>query len=269
MTRLPSWLVVSLVVVVAVFAPVPSVAFHLDRSLSPEPPFVVCQDQTYALCAAASCFVYNLVAYCQCDVMKGDSISLQLSFSTATGQENVCDVNAQGKTNGFMVSTFSLPAEVVKGGSEAVYTCPGPLNAGSGVPAPVAYGQCDGGLGFTSTTNKTFPGFEGKLHKEIIASCPTSIGASPQNSNAVGYEIFGAYPPEAPVGQRSDASACAACGIPNPTPNSSILPVGAPTGVGKFLTKQLTGSIPTVNECLCECSANGTCTVQKDTTEDT
>src|SRR5215470_15085807 len=172
MTRIPSWLVVSLVVVVVVFAPAPSVALHLDRPLSPEPPFVVCQDQTYALCAAASCFVYNLVAYCQCDVMKGDSISLQLSFSTATGQENVCDVNAQGKTNGFMVSTFSLPPAVLKGGPSAVYTCPGTANEADGVPAPVNYGQCDGGIGFTSTTSKTFPGFEGKLHSQIIASCP-------------------------------------------------------------------------------------------------
>ena len=266
MTKTLSCVVVIIAVALALFAPVPSAALHLDPPLAPEPPFVVCQNQTYALCAAASCFIYNLVAYCQCDVMKGDSISLQLAFSTATGKENVCDVNAQGKTNGFMVSTFSLPAAVVRGGSEAVYTCPGPNNAGSGVPAPVAYGQCDGGLGFTSTTNKTFPGFEGKLHKEIIASCPTSIGASPQNSNAFGYQIFGAYHPQAPVGQRCDASACAACGISNPTANGSILPVGAPTGVGKFLTQQLTGSVPTVNECLCECSANGTCTVREDTT---
>ena len=266
MTKIPSCVVVIIAVALALFAPVPSAAFHLDPPLAPEPPFVVCQNQTYALCAAASCFIYNLVAYCQCDVMKGDSISLQLAFSTATGEENVCDVNAQGKTNGFMVSTFSLPAEVVKGGSEAVYTCPGPHNAGSGLPAPVAYGQCDGGLGFTSTTNKTFPGFEGKLHKEIIASCPTSIGASPQNSNAFGYQVFGAYHPQAPVGQRCDANACAACGVPNPVANGSILPVGAPTGVGKFLTERLTGSVPAINECLCQCPENGPCTVREDTT---
>jgi hypothetical protein len=266
MTRIPSWLLVSIAVVLPVFAPVPSVAFHLDSSPAPEPPFVVCRDQTYALCAAASCFVYNLVAYCQCDVMKGDSISLQVAFSTATGEENVCDVNAQGKTNGFMVSTFSLPAAVVKGGSSAVYTCPGSQNAGSGVPAPVAYGQCDGGLGFTSTTNKTFPGFEGKLHREIITSCPISIGASPENSNALGYQVFGPYHPQAPAGQRCDASACAACSVPNPSSNGSIVPVGAPTGVGKFLTERLTGSVPAINECLCECVANGTCTVREDTT---
>jgi hypothetical protein len=36
--------------------------FHLEPSFDPEPLFVVCQDQQYALCAAASCFVYNPTA---------------------------------------------------------------------------------------------------------------------------------------------------------------------------------------------------------------
>ena len=255
----------SVVVVVQAFAPVPSVAFHLDP-LTPEPPFIVCQDQTYALCAAASCFVYNLVAYCQCEIEKGDSISLQLSFSTSTGEENVCDVNAQGKTNGFMVSTFSLPPAVLKGGPSAVYTCPGTANEGSGVPAPVNYGQCDGGIGFTSTTSKTFPGFEGKLHKEVIASCPIATDKTLGSSNAFGYQVFGPYHPQAPVGQRCDATGCASCSVPNPEANGSIIPVGAPTGVGKFLTQQLTGSVPAINECLCQCPENGPCTVREDTT---
>jgi hypothetical protein len=87
-------------VTVQLLTAVSAVAFHEDPLLNPEPPFVICQDQRYALCAAASCFVYNGVAYCQCDVLKGDSISLQLDFSTDTGEKNVCDVNAQGKTNG-------------------------------------------------------------------------------------------------------------------------------------------------------------------------
>src|SRR5213593_4323182 len=114
---------VSAMVATQLFAAVPAVPFHQDPPLDPEPPFVICENQRYALCAAASCFVYNGVAYCQCDVLKGDSISLQ--------------------------------PDAVKGGSGAVYTCPGMANAGSGMPAPVAYGQCDGGLCFTSTTNKT------------------------------------------------------------------------------------------------------------------
>jgi hypothetical protein len=257
----------SVMVAVQVLAPLPSVAFHDDPPLVPEPPFVVCQDQRYALCAAASCFVYNGVAYCQCDVLTGDSISLQLDFSTPTGEENVCDVNAQGKTNGFMVSTFSLPAAVLKGGPSAAYTCPGSANKDDGVPAaPIAYGQCDGGLCFTSTSNKTFPGFEGKLHKEIICSCPISTDATPGSTNAFGYQVFGPYHPEAPAGQRCDASACAACTAPKPTANGSTIPVGAPTGVPKFLTEQLTGSVPTINECLCECPLGGPCTVREDTT---
>lgn len=38
--------------------------------------FKVCKDQTYALCAAARCNVYDSVAYCQCEEKHGDSISL-------------------------------------------------------------------------------------------------------------------------------------------------------------------------------------------------
>ena len=33
--------------------------------------FKVCKNQTYALCAAARCNVYDGVAYCQCDVKPG------------------------------------------------------------------------------------------------------------------------------------------------------------------------------------------------------
>src|ERR1700687_4549105 len=91
--------------------------FHLDPSVSPEPAFVVCEHQRYALCAEASCFVYNGVAYCKCDIMNGDSISLQLSYSSPLGERNVCDVNRQGQPNGYMISTFSLPKNVKKGGS--------------------------------------------------------------------------------------------------------------------------------------------------------
>ena len=38
--------------------------------------FKICKNQTYALCAAARCNVYDGVAYCQCEVKHGDSISL-------------------------------------------------------------------------------------------------------------------------------------------------------------------------------------------------
>ena len=82
---------------------------------------VICPDQTYALCAGASCLVFNDVAYCTCDVLSGDSLSWPLSYPCG----NVCTVNAQGAGNGFVVSTFSLPTSiVVPSGTQALYTCP-------------------------------------------------------------------------------------------------------------------------------------------------
>jgi hypothetical protein len=103
-------------VTVQMVATVPAVAL--------DPPFVICRDQVYALCASASCAVYNGVAYCRCDVLKGDSISLSLDIPTPTGEANVCDVMEQGTIHGFLVSTYSFPADAVKGGSLAIYTCP-------------------------------------------------------------------------------------------------------------------------------------------------
>ena len=118
----------------------PVVPSSLNRELAAGAPvFKICRDQTYALCAVASCFVFDQVAYCKCDVEQGDSISLPFEFD---GQD-VCSVNAEGPANGFMVSTFSLPASVMEGGDQALYTC----SAGT---ADGSYAQCDGGLCFTS-----------------------------------------------------------------------------------------------------------------------
>jgi hypothetical protein len=106
--------------IAALLLPAPAFAFHLDPDLDPAPPFVICEHQQYALCAEASCFVYNGVSYRKCDVSRSKSISLQLSYSSPNREQNVCDVNAQGKTNGYMVSTFNLPNNVKKGGNAAV-----------------------------------------------------------------------------------------------------------------------------------------------------
>ncbi len=244
--------------------------FEAVPAIDPEPPFVICRNQRYALCAQATCFVYNQVAYCECDVRNGDSISLQLSYPSPTGSRDVCDVNQEGKRDGYMVSTFSLPPDVEKGGPAAVYTCPGSDDAGNGVPAPVAYGQCDGGLCFNSSRGHRFPGFDAKLsNREIICSCPVSTGATPGSSDSLGYQIFGPYHPSAPPGSRCDANACAACSVSNPTANGAAIPVGAPTGSGTFLATQLNGTVPNLNQCLCTCTTtqSGTsCTVGQDTT---
>jgi len=248
-------------------------AFGFDPLSAPdaEPPFAICRNQRYALCAAASCFTYNLVAYCKCDVKNGDSISLQLSYSSPTGDRNVCDVNQQGRRNGYMVSTFSLPPDVKKGGPAAVYTCPGTDDVGNGVVAPVAYGQCDGAICFESSRGQRFPGFEPHLRNgEIMCSCPISTDATPGSTDPFGYQIFGPYHPSAPIGSRCDASACAACSVANPTANGAALKVGAPTGGGKFLTLRLDGSVPNLNECLCTCTTSSgmtSCTVGQDMTQ--
>jgi hypothetical protein len=267
------WFAEALLILTAVqLFSVPAFAFHLDPAIESEPPFVICHNQQYALCAEGSCFVYNGVAYCECDIMNGDSVSLQLSYSSSAGERNVCDVNRQGKTNGYMVSTFSFPNNVSKGGPAAVYTCPGSADAGVGLNAPVAYGQCDGGLCFKSSKGQKFPGFKGRLSEDdIICSCPISTDSTPGSSDSFGYQVFGPYHPEASEGNRCDASACGACSVANPTANGAILPVGAPSGGAKLLTLKLDGPpFPDVNECLCTCTAdkNGgvSCTVSEDLT---
>ena len=55
-----------------------------------------------------ACGVHG-VAYCQCDVKHGDSISLP--FPTGKG-EDVCSINAAGANNKYMVSTYSLPEQI-------------------------------------------------------------------------------------------------------------------------------------------------------------
>jgi len=222
-----------------------------------EPPIVVCKDQQYALCAAATCWVYNGLAYCTCDVLQGDSISLRLAVPGPAGERDVCELNRLGRTNGYMVSTFSVPAAGLKGGTTAVYTCPGTANAGNGVAAPVAYGQCDGGICFRSTSGNRFPGSTTKLEgDEIVCSCPISTASTPGAVNPLGYQVFGPYRPQAPAGQRCVDSGCELCSVASPTANGSVIPVGAPSGVGKILAVRLSGPpAPELNECPCACSA--------------
>ena len=84
-------------------------------------PLEICEEQQYALCATASCFVFNLVAYCKCDVEFGDSITETDSFDGG----DACSVNEQGASNGYMVSTYSLPPSAVAGSSTRLtYTEP-------------------------------------------------------------------------------------------------------------------------------------------------
>lgn len=172
------------------------------------------------------------VAYCECDVESGDSISLSYAFDNG---ENVCSVNAAGVDNGYMVSTFSLPDSVVApDGNQALYTCPAGASNG-------AYAQCDGGLCFTSTEAQSFPGFSEPLTDgEIICSCPITV-ADPATAR-VGYQIAGPYPC-----QKSFFKNCERASANKKT--GAQIYVGAPSGTARLLVRLLNGSVPTFNEC--------------------
>ena len=193
-------------------------------------PFRILDNQTYALCAVASCFVFNEVAYCKCDVKFGDSISLKLEFDDG---QNVCTVNEAGAANGYMVSTFSVPPSVLPpDGDKALYTCP----AGS----DGAYAQCDGGICFKSTQGKSFPGFDGPLAEdEIICSCPITE-QSPRER--VGYQIAGPYPCQKSFFQNCKKKAA------NKNTGSTLY-VGAPTGAFELVAFLLNGMVSPTNRC--------------------
>ncbi len=194
--------------------------------------FKVCKDQTYALCAAARCNVLDGVAYCQCDVKNGDSISLPFPMGK---DEDVCSINAAGAANKYMISTYSLPEAIVAPhGDQAIYTCPGESSDG-------AYAQCDGGVCFRSTEETTFPGFDKPVPKgQIVCSCPITQ-ASP-GITAQGYSILGPYP--------CDKSFFKYCkGATANSKTGSTIYVGAPPGTTQALAIQLNGKVPPVNEC--------------------
>jgi hypothetical protein len=193
--------------------------------------FKICNDQKYALCATAKCFVFDDISYCRCDIQFGDSISL--AFNYAPGRD-VCTANAQGARNGFMLSTFSLPRAVVApSGRKALYDCPATSTG--------AYAQCDGGFCFKSTRSQRFPGFAKPLAaNEIVCSCPITV---PDPATAkIGFQIAGPYPCE-----RSFFKNCRS--PPASASTGATIFVGAPTGTATVLAKLLNGSVPQVNRC--------------------
>jgi hypothetical protein len=196
---------------------------------SAKSPLIVCDKQTYALCLTAKCFVFDGVSYCKCDVKQGDSVSIPLTYKGG----DVCSVNADGVGNGFMVSTFSLPKSLTKGGDQALYTCPAETSTG-------AYAQCDGGICFRSTQGQEFPGL-GKVDKgQIVCSCP--ITTADPSTATTGYQIVGPYPCE-----KSFFKYCKGK-VANDDTGSTIY-VGAPTGSARLSSKTLYGKVPPLNHC--------------------
>jgi hypothetical protein len=225
--RICNWLVAGVLLMIIAGS---GQGYAQQRSTSSK--FVICPGQTYALCAVASCFVMDGVAYCQCEIQSGNSISLPYAYGDS---QNVCSVNAAGAENGYMVSTFSVPDSVVApDGNQALYTC----RAGS---SDGAYAQCDGGLCFTSTEGNASPGFNRPLtNDEIICACPITL-ANPRTAH-VGYQIAGPYPC-----QKSFFKNCKRATANTKT--GSEIYVGAPTGTARLLARLLNGSVPPLNQC--------------------
>ncbi len=188
---------------------------------------VICRDQTYALCAGASCFVFNNVAYCSCNVLKGDSISTPFNYDSS----NVCSVNAEGVNNGYMVSTFSLPQSIVApSGNQALYICPRTSRA--------AYAKCDGGICFTNTIGHSPPGSDTPLgDNQIACSCPV------KRANPIqGLEIIGPYPCQESFFENCDST------VANSDTGSTLYD-GTSIGSTETGTRLLDGSVPPLNTC--------------------
>ncbi len=225
------WRLLPLALLVALLAAAAPARANPTVSASSGAVFKICKGQTYALCATSSCFVFNGLAYCTCDVKKGDSISLPFQYDR---NKDVCTVNAEGAANGYMVSTFSLDRSVVAPrGDQAIYTCP--RNSATG-----AYAQCDGGLCFKSTQGQHFPGTGKHLQpNQIICSCPVTVAQPPE---PIGYQIAGPYPC-----RRSFFDNCSS-EVANLDTGAKIY-VGAPTGSARILTRLLDGRVPPLNTC--------------------
>lgn len=202
-------------------------------------PTATCKNQTYALCATATAFVYAKVSYAKCEIKRGDSISAPpLNYPAVDfpprSKQNICDLNAAGAGNGFMASTYSLPESILKDNpraTHALYTCPSTSTG--------AYAQCDGGVCFTSTSGKSFPELGTLKRNEIICSCP--ITNSNPNTSPFGYQFVGPFP--------CQPEAFKNCTRATNDLDGTLIPVGAPTGAGRGLSITLTGRNPSINEC--------------------
>jgi len=79
--------------------------------------------------------------------------------------QTVNDIGNASDNGSFMVSTYSPPDP----SRYAIYGCKGKPKAGE---TTGSFAQCDGGICFTNTSGKDFPGVGPVADHEIICSCP-------------------------------------------------------------------------------------------------
>jgi hypothetical protein len=196
--------------------------------------FTVLKHQQYALCAGASSFIFDKVAYAKCTIQpKGKSISAPLNYDDG---KNIETVNQEGIANGsFIASTYSPPPAA----NVALYNCNASGSSAHGNSdaqdnTSGSYAQCDGGICFTSTTNTAFPGLGAVGEGEIVCSCPITTTSD-------SYQVFG---PSSCPKKTSDYDAICGVGITENDNGYTPLYIGAPTGIPAQLSVCLTGSNP-------------------------
>ncbi len=206
----------------------------------------------FALCATGQCWTLDGVSYCKCDLMHEESISLSFNYTEGGVMKDVCDLLVHGVTNGFTMSTYATPDQVLKrydpatggqGPAQALYTCNEP-----GYSVKPAYSaQCDGGVCFTSSTNTEFPGLGHIGGSEIVCSCPPTPNKGP-------FQISGPWscaPGEANVGNKCCDRGFYRefCGVRSIKKTGTIISVGSTAGVPKILSTLLDGHPPLFNSC--------------------
>jgi hypothetical protein len=214
----------------------PAVSMAISPMLAhADDPITILSNQPYALCAGAIAFVFDQVAYANCQILFGTSISSTLSYPpvplTSQPGGNIETVNQHGIAWGsFIVSTYSPPVSLTSPqGNTAIYTCRGGSTG--------SYAQCDGGICFNSTTGTTFPGLGAIARGQIVCSCPITTAGH------IGYQLFGPYPC---LSGRDYDRLCNAA-----VRNGSTLYIGAPIGTPQLLAQKLNGGNPvTFNVCL-------------------
>lgn len=166
-------------------------------------PFFPLPNQKYALCAGAVTFNYDGITYARCRINDGNSVSEKQSYKGG----NIETVNSIGNAPGngsFMVSTYSPPNPA----DYALYSC---RSEGS-------YAQCDGGICFTSTTGKSFPGLGTLSSSEIVCSCPIVPSSK-------GYHVTG--PSQCPTSRSQYDQICGKGSEKATTKNGVSLHVGS------------------------------------------
>ncbi|OHU87925.1 MULTISPECIES: hypothetical protein [Pseudoalteromonas] len=227
-----------------------------QSSYQPSQPLVKCPTDgnaynRFALCATATCWTLDSVAYCKCEVLNEQSISLSFNYQENGQDKNVCDLLLQGKEDEFTVSTYATPRQLEAdynpkeeklGPPMGFYTC-------SGQTSDEAYSaQCDGGICFNSTQGESFPGLGYIKDNEIVCACPPSQNPTKR------FQIAGPWSCE--PGAKNENNECCdqdyynqMCSVSSVSTTGTKLAVGAPAGGAMAFSKLLDGSVPKLNAC--------------------